>query len=86
MDYATLLSKLNARAVEMGMGCRMRAEDTLEAAVVTEIVRLRAALDKLSRLGNEPMHGNSDGNLIAYYALYPETDPSVCATNSEVKK
>ena len=29
----------------------------------------RAALDKLARLGNEPNYGNSDGNIIAHYAL-----------------
>jgi len=34
-----------------------------------EVERLRAALEKLARLGNEPHYGNSDGNMIARNAL-----------------
>jgi len=30
---------------------------------------MRDALEKLARLGNEPLHGNSTGNLIAIQAL-----------------
>ena len=36
---------------------------------LAENERLRAALDKLARLGNEPHYGNSDGNVIAQRAL-----------------
>jgi len=35
----------------------------------TENAKLRAALNKLARLGNEPNYGNSDGNMIARQAL-----------------
>jgi hypothetical protein len=34
-----------------------------------EVERLRAALDRLARLGNEPDYGNSVGNEIARDAL-----------------
>jgi len=43
-------------------GKRIRAENE----------KLRAALDKLARLGNEPEYGNSDGNRIALAALEDE--------------
>lgn len=36
-----------------------------------ELERYKAALEKLARLGNEPMLGNSDGNKIAQEALKP---------------
>ncbi len=38
-------------------------------ARMEEIRRLRAALDRLARLGNEPHLGNSTGNIIAREAL-----------------
>ena len=41
------------------------------AILIEEIKRLREGLDKLSRLGNEPLYGNSTGNVIAYRVLYP---------------
>jgi regulator of replication initiation timing len=40
--------------------------------LTAENKRLREALEKLSRLGNEPMLGNSIGNKIAQAALKPE--------------
>jgi hypothetical protein len=39
------------------------------AKLLAEIERLRAALDRLARLGNEPHYGNSVGNEIAREAL-----------------
>jgi len=36
----------------------------------------RETLDKLSRLGNEPLHGNSDGNIIAHKCLSELENPS----------
>lgn len=41
----------------------------LVADLMAEVGRLRAALDKLARLGNEPHYGNSVGNDIARAAL-----------------
>lgn len=41
---------------------------------IKEIEDLRAALDRLARLGNEPNYGNSIGNQIALRALIYETD------------
>ena len=38
-------------------------------ALLAENARMREALDKLARLGNEPHLGNSDGNMIALAAL-----------------
>ena len=38
-------------------------------ALAEEVERLRDALDKLARLGNEPRYGNSIGNRIAQEAL-----------------
>ena len=46
------------------------------AILIEEIKRLREGLDKLSRLGNEPLYGNSIGNEIAYRVLYPSV-PSI---------
>jgi hypothetical protein len=39
------------------------------AGLRAEVERLRAALEKLARLGNEPYYGNSEGNMIARAAL-----------------
>ncbi len=43
-------------------------KDRLAAAEST-IKRYEEALEKLARLGNEPLLGNSDGNMIARKAL-----------------
>ena len=37
--------------------------------LLREVDKLRGALEKLARLGNEPHYGNSDGNMIARAAL-----------------
>lgn len=38
-------------------------------AVLKRVADYEVALDRLARLGNEPMLGNSDGNKIAQQAL-----------------
>jgi multidrug resistance efflux pump len=53
------------------------AQATVEA-LQQERDRLRAALEQLARLGNEPYYGNSDGNRIAQKAL--GLDPYVYMT------
>ena len=50
-----------------------REEDAARCVeAVNEVERLREALEKLARLGNEPEYGNSEGNLIARAALAKE--------------
>jgi len=46
-------------------------KEAIERAIKAEAenAKLRAALSKLARLGNEPNYGNSDGNMIARQAL-----------------
>ena len=39
------------------------------ATLAAENKELREALDRLARLGNEPLYGNSVGNVIAQHAL-----------------
>ena len=63
--------------------CRGSIDDEIRAAVAAqkerdaeENARLREALDKLARLGNEPEYGNSIGNQIARTAL-SEDPPEV---------
>ena len=46
----------------------MKAANRIEE-LEAENVRLREALVKLAKLGNEPYYGNSDGNMIARKAL-----------------
>jgi hypothetical protein len=46
-----------------------------ECPTIAEVERLREALEKLSRLGNEPHLGNSDGNMIARDALAATEKP-----------
>lgn len=49
---------------------RLKAEyDAYRETSCESIDRLKAALEVLARLGNEPHYGNSDGNLIARSAL-----------------
>lgn len=45
-------------------------------ALQAQVEGMRAALEKLSRLGNEPNLGNSTGNKIAQDALANLTSPS----------
>lgn len=55
--------------------CPKLAQRTMER-IIQENSRFREVLDKLSRLGNEPHLGNSDGNKIAHQALTPSvTEP-----------
>ena len=47
--------------------------------------RLRKALEKLSKLGNEPYLGNSIGNKIAQQALKPiKEEPKLCICCEEI--
>ena len=43
--------------------------DALNAPAATPVAGLFEALEKLAKLGNEPLYGNSDGNCIARLAL-----------------
>lgn len=38
-------------------------------AITAKEAAMRDALDKLAKLGNEPLYGNSNGNVIALQAL-----------------
>ena len=60
----------NVVAQQGGPYVSLKENRDAQTTAADEIGRLRNVLDKLSRLGNEPMHGNSDGNLIAYRALH----------------
>jgi hypothetical protein len=42
--------------------CSLAAE---RDALKVEIARMKEVLERLARLGNEPLYGNSDGNIIA---------------------
>ena len=67
------------RDIIIEMECRMkemRADSVVEIAAKEEIkqlqaenIKMREALDKIARLGNEPFMGNSVGNNIAIEAL-----------------
>ncbi len=46
--------------------------------------RFRTALEELSRLGNEPLPGNSRGNVIAQRALAVSTE--TCGANTSIEK
>ena len=80
----------DAEIVRQGIDdwCVTQSGDEISAAFERVAARLNEyhqALDKISRLGNEPMHGNSDGNMIAYYALHPSViaTPDLKGSNDE---
>jgi len=56
---------MNGKTLLAGLSELVERAEKAEA----EVERLRAALEKLARLGNEPHYGNSDGNMIARAAL-----------------
>lgn len=57
--------RLMVKSITGGLDEAVETVNFLEA----ENAKLRAALNKLARLGNEPNYGNSDGNMIARQAL-----------------
>ena len=77
MELATALEELRkakAMILQMGEQAAVLAKENMAVKAQLRQVeqanaRLREALDKLARLGNEPYYGNSTGNVIAQQAL-----------------
>jgi uncharacterized protein (DUF3084 family) len=76
-DKETLQAQLadrDAMILQMGEQAAVLAKENMAVKAQLRRVewanaRLREALDKLARLGNEPYYGNSTGNVIAQQAL-----------------
>ena len=64
---SNLISRLRTKCKMLHQCVDMRRE------AANRIVVLEAALDRLSKLGNEPHYGNSTGNVIARIALEDES-------------
>ena len=58
-----------AAFLEQALGANAEELEKERDALTHANARLREALDKLARLGNEPHYGNSTGNVIAQHAL-----------------
>lgn len=66
LDAACTLSPADPKDHRVAVALRLAAA---APAIRAEIERMRAALNRLARLGNEPTLGNSAGNMIAREAL-----------------